>query len=323
MDNLTHSLVGVLMSRAGFNRVVPHATALLLLAANAPDCDVISYLYGRSFGPGGSECYLHYHRGITHSIVATPVIALLPVLIVRLVFWRRPMQWLRTWLVATAGVASHWLLDLTNPYGIRLMLPWSNAWPALDIFSVIDVWIWAALLLSVLWPMLARLVSSEIGARSGIGKGWAIFGLAFLVVYGGVRWFLHQRAVAVQEARLYDGRSPRRVLALPTPVNPLVWRGIVETDDSWVTQTFNINDYDPTRGRVWHKPSNTGAIEAARRTSPFETLGQFSRALLWRLTPSEEIEGGTKVEAIDLRFSFTAVAIVDSANQVRRTSLHF
>jgi inner membrane protein len=313
--------VGLLLSRAGFNRYVRRATPLLILAANAPDVDVISYFFGR-----GAESYFEYHRGITHAIVATPLVALLPVLILRLVFRKEPAQWFRAWLTAVVGVTSHWLLDFTNAYGIRLLLPFSDAWPALDISAVIDIWIWAALLLATLWPMLARLVSSEIGAsaKAPLGRGLAIFALSFVLCYDTARYFLKERVLTVQEARLYNGETPRRVLAFPTPFNPLFWRGVVETDRLWVVQQVNLaSDLDPTAGQVFYKPESSPAIEAARRSSAFRTLDAFSRSLLWRVGPSDDIEGGSRVEAIDLRFGFRAEASIDAGGAVRESSFHF
>jgi inner membrane protein len=306
--------------------VVKHATAISVLAANTPDCDTVTYFYGQWFGPGGAECYFDYHRGITHAIVATPVMALLPLLLVRLMFRRDAMPWWRAWIVSIVGVASHWLLDLTNAYGIRLWLPWSADWPALDIANVVDAWIWAVLIVSVLWPMLARLVGSEMGAakKGFIGRGWAVFGLAFVLCFNTARWFLHKRAVAVQEGRMYQSELPRRVFAFPTALNPLVWRGVVETEGAWVTQTVDLADEDQSRDlRVLHKAAPSAAIQAARRTSAFQVMERFSRALLWRATPSEEFEGGARVEAVDLRFGFTATAVVDGAGRVQRAWFRF
>ena len=55
MDNLTHSLIGVALSRAGLNRVTPHATAILLLAVNLPDLDIISLVDGFQHNFGKNE----------------------------------------------------------------------------------------------------------------------------------------------------------------------------------------------------------------------------------------------------------------------------
>ena len=59
MDNITHTLTAVMLSRAGLNRLSPHATALLVVAANAHDLDILCAI-------AGSANYLHYHRGLTH-----------------------------------------------------------------------------------------------------------------------------------------------------------------------------------------------------------------------------------------------------------------
>ena len=55
-----------------------------MLAANAPDIDVVSVA-------GGPVSYLHYHRHLTHSLIAMPVMAILCVLLVRAVS-RKPVS---------------------------------------------------------------------------------------------------------------------------------------------------------------------------------------------------------------------------------------
>src|SRR5271157_6305162 len=60
MDPLTHTATGLFLSRIGLKRWTPLATPILLLAANAPDIDIVT-------ASGGSLSYLHYHRHLTHS----------------------------------------------------------------------------------------------------------------------------------------------------------------------------------------------------------------------------------------------------------------
>ena len=90
----------------------------MVFAANAPDFDIVSWF-------GGSASYLHWHRNIAHSLLAAPLMALLAVAIVR-VMGREPVRWLRAWWIALLAVASHLILDLTNVYGARLLLPFSG-----------------------------------------------------------------------------------------------------------------------------------------------------------------------------------------------------
>jgi inner membrane protein len=155
MDNLTHSLVGLTVAKAGLDRLSPSATAVCILAANAPDIDILSLLFG------GRWSLLHHHRGITHSIAGTLTLAVL----ISTLFWLAnrivgristdaPRLRYRGLLVASLiAAATHPLLDWTNNYGIRLLLPWSGKWFYGDLIFIVDPWIWltvggAAFLLS-------------------------------------------------------------------------------------------------------------------------------------------------------------------------------
>lgn len=321
MDPLTHTAIGLFLSRAGLNRWTPHATPVLLLAANAPDIDIL-------FAGGGGLCYLQFHRHITHSLLLAPVLAVLALLVVRAAGGRW-LRWGPAFLAALAGVASHLLLDLTNIYGIRLLLPFSGEWLRLDLTGVVDPWIWAALGLALAAPWLSRLVASEIASGSArrvpFGRGWAIFALVFLLLYNGGRAVLHARAVAVLDARMYQGEAPLRVAAMPE-LNPLRWRGIVETSAFYAVQDFNLaDDFDPGRSQVFYKAAPEPALDAARATPAFRAFFGFSQYPLWCVTAADSPENARQVQAIDMRFgtplapAFSASAVVDSDGRVLRS----
>jgi inner membrane protein len=46
MDNLTHTLTGLMLSRAGLNRWHPRASLVLMLSANIPDIDFVAVARG-------------------------------------------------------------------------------------------------------------------------------------------------------------------------------------------------------------------------------------------------------------------------------------
>lgn len=326
MDNLTHTAIGLFLSRAGLREWTPRATPVLLIAANAPDVDVVSAL-------GGPASYLHFHRYLTHSLAFMPLLAAAVVLVVRYA-GRRRLSWGKAFAVALIGVGSHLLLDWTNPYGIRLLAPFSDAWLRLDITSVIDLWIWAMLLVGVLAPLVARLVGSEI--TSGAmrprrhGRAAAITALFFVLLYDCGRGVLHARALAVLEARVYQGMAPVRAAALPGAANPLRWRGVVETQSAFAVDDVDLTrNFDPLRAAIYEKPDPTPALEAARRTTLFREFLRFSEFPLWRVLPVSEPENGRQVDAIDLRFgtpadpAFMATAIVNSRLQVVHTAFQF
>ena len=322
MDPLTHTLTGLALSRTGVKRWCAQATWVLVLAATAPDIEVLSLA-------AGETTYLHYHRHLTHALVMLPVMALLPVLIVRFLM-RKALSWPRAYVLSLLGVATHLCLDWTNSYGARLLLPFSDRWFSLDITNLIDLWIWAALLVAALGPALSRLVSSEIGARPGSGRGLALLVLGLLLSYEFGRYLLHQRAVTVLESRLYNGVVPSRVTALPGPVNPFHWQGLVETPEFYSVQAVDLlTEFDPASGRTLYKPepgpAETAAWEAASRTPAFQIFLKFSQYPLRRFTPLEEPNKGIRVEVMDLRFGtppqrrFVATALVGEDGQVRRS----
>jgi inner membrane protein len=325
MDPLTHTATGLLLGRAGMNRWTPQAAAILALAANAPDIDIVA-------AAGGSLNYLHYHRHLTHSLVAAPVLAILTVAVVRAAA-RKPVRWAGAFAASLAAVASHLLLDWTNVYGIRLLLPFSSSWLRLDLTPVIDVWIWSSLFLAFAGPFLARLVTAEITsgkpgqARPGTGFAW--LALVFVLAYNAGRAVLHERALAVLDARLYSGAPPVRVAAFPSE-NPLAWRGLVETTNSYVVESVDLSGrFDPGEGQMFFKPQADAAIDAAHHSAVFGIFLEFSQFPLWRVTPAAVPENGRNVEVFDMRFGtpaepgFAVSAIVDGRGVVSGAEFRF
>ena len=326
MDPLTHTATGLFLGRIGLKRWTPLAMPILLLAANAPDIDIVTTA-------GGSLSYLHYHRHLTHSLVAMPVVALLTVALVRVVA-RKPVRWAGAFAAALVAVATHLLLDLTNTYGVRLLLPFSARWLRLDLVNVFDLWIWGFFLMSVAGPFLGRLVGSEIASqktgREHHGRGFAWAALLFLLMYDCGRAVLHSRAVGELESRIYQGSQPQRTLAVPGPANPWRWRGVVETADFFALGDVDLtSNFDPTRMTVYRKPAPDPAIQAAAATTPFREFLRFSQFPMWRVSPAADLDNGKIVEAMDLRFGtpaapvFVATAKVDSNLRVESSAFRY
>ncbi len=145
MDNLTHSLVGLAAAKAGLERLTPRTTVLCVVAANAADLDVVTLVFGDRWTT------LKYHRGITHSIIGTVCLAF----IIPIVFYlaelavarlrARPVQVNLTGLIVASIIvsATHPIMDWTNNYGVRLLLPWSSKWFYGDLVFIVDPFLWA------------------------------------------------------------------------------------------------------------------------------------------------------------------------------------
>lgn len=321
MDPLTHTATGLFLGRIGLNRWTPRGTAILLLAANAPDADIVTLA-------GGPLSYLHWHRHVTHSLAGAPFMALLTVGAVSLTS-RKRLRWGPAMGAALIAIASHLLLDWTNSYGIRLLLPFSGRWLHLDLTPLFDPWIWGVALLAILGPVIGGLVGSEISSGAvkprHPGRGFAWLALLFLVFYNCGRSAMHSRAVATMDARVYESVAPSRVAAFPA-ANPWQWRGLVETPAFVAMPDVNLmEDFDPTRATIFHKPEPDPSIDAARRTAAFQRFLGFSQYPLWRVSPAPDMDNAKLVELLDLRFGnplspgFMVSALVDSKQHVVRT----
>ena len=316
MDPLTHTLTGLMLSRAGLDRLHARAPLLLMLSANAPDIDGLGIF-------GGVLPYIQYHRGLPHAIALVPVVAALPVLVVCAVA-RGWVGWLRLYLLSIVGIASHLLVDWTNTYGVRFLLPFSSEWFHLDLNSLSDAWIMVVLLIAWLMVYVVRMVNAEIGAKPASGRGLAIFALVFFVVFDGGKILLHGRGVEILNSRVYDGVVPSRVAVFGSASNPLVWSGWVETPTFFKQYRLNVmSDFDPASGATFYKPEASDAIAAARATPAFRAFLEFDQYPRWSVTPLPEPEGASRVELLDLRLPFRAIAIVDRSNKVLRAWAEF
>ncbi|MFL6727635.1 MAG: metal-dependent hydrolase, partial [Sphingomicrobium sp.] len=147
MDNLTHSLVGALLGRAGLKRLTPLAMPALIISANLPDIDsFVARLWG--------EDPLAAHRGFTHGLGGLVTMPFLAAAIILL--WKRlrlnkeePLKLGGLLLVCFIGTLSHPLLDFATSYGTRLLEPFSHRWFYGDTLFIMDPWIWIMLILGL------------------------------------------------------------------------------------------------------------------------------------------------------------------------------
>ena len=183
MDPFTHTLVGLTAAKAGLDRLSPLATTVCMLAANSPDSDVVVGFASDRWD------YLHHHRGITHSIVGVIALAfIVPGLIwlgeraVARIRGTQPRTRYRGLLLASLIMtATHPLMDWTNNYGVRPLLPWSGRWFYGDLVFIVD-------------PYILLLIGGAgfLATRRGWPKMvvWALLATAFVVltfVVGGRR----------------------------------------------------------------------------------------------------------------------------------------
>jgi inner membrane protein len=201
MDPITHTLTGALLGRSWRERKLPLAVATGVLAANAPDIDVLSALKGQ-------YAELAFRRGWTHGVLAWVV---LPFVVWGLVLaWDRwvrrrrhpeadPVEPGALLVVAVAGVLTHPFLDWLNTYGIRLFMPFSGKWFYGDAVFIVDPWIWliagGALFLTTQsrrglwgWAVFAALAAALVLLFPEVPRSAKMFWLAGLAAVIAIRF---------------------------------------------------------------------------------------------------------------------------------------
>ncbi|MFP2933946.1 metal-dependent hydrolase, partial [Pyxidicoccus sp. 3LG] len=128
-----------------------------MLASELPDLDT---LLARG---DAVTVALQAHRGLSHSLLFTPVVALGATLGACVLFrGARPRP---VFLASLASVVlAHLLPDLWTGWGTRLLLPFSDARLSLDWTGVVDPW--------VTLPLLAGAGVAWRRARRGDGHSW-------------------------------------------------------------------------------------------------------------------------------------------------------
>jgi inner membrane protein len=318
MDNVTHTLTGLALARTGLKRFTPHGTLLMMIAANLPDIDMVSWF-------GGWLPAMENHRGYTHSLLGLPFVAALAVVLTALLT-RRRLPWRSAWLLALIGVISHVLLDWSMSYGVRFFIPFSSTWFHLDSYALLD---WVVLgVLAIAWvaPALSRLVSEEIGARRGNGQGFAVFALCFIALYGGFRGAMHARVMSQLNSRIYEqalGGAATRMAAFPESANPFAWNAVVEGEHAY--RLYNLSPYgtfDPASGELLYKTNWDPTVERVSRDRAFQYALYFARFPYWQKAPTGQ--NLTNVSVTDLRFGrpgdsfFKVSALVDAAGHVQQ-----
>lgn len=158
MDNLTHSLIG-LVAGESIAQTTPaneHGlpvevrrgllVALAVIGGNLPDLDL---LYSYNASSNHKLGYLLQHRGYTHTLLGCVLLASL--LYAGTIWWIRWRQLrssgrdrLELALVALFGTLLHLGMDTLNSYGVHPFWPVENRWFYGDAVFIVEPLYWAA-----------------------------------------------------------------------------------------------------------------------------------------------------------------------------------
>lgn len=339
MDPLTHTLVGANLSATRLGAKTRLAAAALVIGANLPDVDGITYFID-------SDLALGFRRGWTHGVLA---LALLPLLQTALL-----MGWARVrpdpdrkvdarWLLALSaiGIWSHPFLDWLNTYGMRWLMPFSGRWFYGDSVYIMDPWLWLVLgaawmigrrptLLLVgtwgiftffivrivmrrspeyLWivalvalVLLAALLWKRGGMPLGSVQRFATIGVVVAALYVATRLLVHDATESkVARALVSDGVTPvERLMVGPHPLDPLRWTVLAQSGGF-----YRFGEFDWRGGLSLEEMR----IEAAKDSPEWRAARQDPSVcgfVTWTRFPAYEIERDgqeTRVRMFDARWA--------------------
>ena len=292
MDNLCHTLVGAALGEAGLKHRARHGNAVLMIAANLPDIDVLGFASGVPA--------VAIRRGWTHGVVAW---AVLPIVFAGLVLAiermrsraegsppRAQSSFGSLLLLSVLGIVIHVLMDWLNNYGVRLLMPFSSRWFYGDSVFIVDVWLWLVLGLGV-W--LARRHARPSAARLALAVS--------LIYVVGMVWSAKAARQHVRDAwTAQHGSPPRALMVGPMPVTPFSRAIIVDAGDA-----YHTGDFYWLPARTAFRPHTTPRLDAHPAVVRAREHPDIRAVLSWARFPYYELEQvteGVRVTVRDMRF---------------------
>lgn len=291
MDSITHVLSGVAMAKAGLAERYGRGTTLfLVVAASLPDIDA-------AIGPFVEDAFM-YRRGLTHSIVGLPLLAVGAAAIARLRYRAIPFKAL--FLMGFAAMLIHVLLDLVNSYGVMLLYPFSNHRFELAWVFIIDLVVWAVLLIPLVlsrtglkWLEPQRLSQTALAAL-------AIYMLAIGVMRTQAS---HLLAQIIEQEQL----TPDFSYVFPEALGSHRFRGVVRQETEYRMYLINVPRQSLSLVRTYETELHDPNVQLARQSQRGQMFEWFFKAPVWRVVGLADSETGPEAEVFDLRFVSTVV----------------
>lgn len=321
MDNVTHSLLAVTLSRTALRRVGSGTTATLLLASNIPDVDFVAAFSSRE------GAYLAVHRGPTHGPIGIVVLAALTAALVR--FWpaivgRKPRHGPGASMagllaVALIGTTIHVLMDLPTSYGTRLLSPFIATWFTFDWLPIIDPYL--------LLILVSALVAFRFNPRAAPRTATVV--LLAVVAHYTVRATLHDVAIdraggaqplmrldtwsssplaeklrpcgpSSQDGDGSDQRLTCGVVALPTFLSPFEWRILKRFPGGYEVSAMDLLGRPARHAPIFYETARGVTIDEALQNPRARVFMAFARLPVAQLVRAE---GDDLVVGLqDLRF---------------------
>lgn len=265
LDNLTHTLIGIGLARAGLSQKFGRGTTLVLaVSSNLPDIDVFCLF-------GGSPMSFLWRRTFSHCLLGAAILVVIASLIFRRYYPN--LSWPVVLGLTAFGVAGHIFCDLWNAYGVVLLWPFDGRRFSLNWIYIIDLMIWGILIAS--WAL-----SSARPKRTM--RIWQT-GLAVLAMYVAICAWCSNTTLDLARAQ---SKSIAPIYVYPEPLGPQRFRAVVAETN--VYEHYLAHPFEQKLvllGKIVPEVK-TPVVLAARKTEAGQRFDAFFSTPVWREAPN-------------------------------------
>ncbi len=230
MDSLTQGLLGAATFAVVKDKAIGKQALLIgAIAGTIPDLDVL-------LSPLFNEIeFLSVHRSISHSIGFALILSILLGEFFHRLYKRKHQR--AKWNVAFfIALFTHSMLDWFTTYGTKLISPFNNHLFSLNSMHIFEPVFTSILLVGVLWHLIQR---KPIEHHNKVLKNALYLSVFYLLLAVSFK----NHAYYHFEGQLKkDGVDYQEILVSPTPLNIILWHGIVKTKNGYLFSTYSIFD---------------------------------------------------------------------------------
>ncbi|MFP4105448.1 MAG: metal-dependent hydrolase [Phycisphaerae bacterium] len=341
MDTLTQGLLGAATAQLGFRQKIGRdATWVAAFAGTVPDLDVfIGPLLELSGAEVTELTHMVHHRGLSHSLLMVPVLAL-PIALVWWYFRRKLAQrtarrvseqpppednashpeaakaartaaeressavkspsFLLLYACVFVAVLSHPLLDWTTSYGTQLLAPLTRMRFSIDAAPIVDIIYTPLLILTLLTCYIVRKIRHGKAVRATLVIGW--LGVLLSTGYLAAGRVMHD--IAVDRTMAAGNYGPEdNVDAYPMIGTIFLWRTVAETPDRWDVRRVHIFDDTPPEQLEVNRARKIERdlwVQRAEELDETKTFQWFAAGRLRRT--HKKVNGHHLIEFHDMRY---------------------
>jgi inner membrane protein len=303
MDTLTHITMGVALGGLATldpivaeDPVVFHSVlAGTIIGSHAPDFDTILKLKNNAV-------YIRNHRGITHSI---PAIFVWAILITAFIYIFAPISnVLHLFIWTLVAVSLHIFVDIFNAYGTQAARPINHKWIAFGFINTFDPYIFSFLIIGIAFWIF--------GADPGI-----TFAFVFTVIfiYYLKRYFDKKRIIDTIKEH-FD--NVEQIVTSPT-IRQKIWRIAITTKDKFYVARAENGSIKILDQFIRKELPDHPAMKKSLEDENIQAFLSFSPVYRWEI---KEMGDQTEIRFTDLRYRskehypFIAVVKLDRHLQI-------